>query len=114
MYIAPLLWDRDRPVPSGHYSNEKVPARKDARAGCLSKETTMTDYNDGGQERTDDEPRTERDGGEKRCEACGSLNNVFNGFVHDVADESWTDYDALCRDDFIEEATANDAEETEA
>jgi hypothetical protein len=93
-----------------------MPARP-KRAGRLSQwnETTMTDYNDGGQERTDDEPRTERDGGEKRCEACGSLNNVFNGFVHDVSDESWTDYDALCRECFIAEATANDnAEETEA
>jgi hypothetical protein len=74
----------------------------------------MSDYESSGQERTDDEPRTEWDDDEKRCEACGSLNNVFNGFVHDVSDESWTDYDALCRDCFIEEATASDDAEAEA
>jgi hypothetical protein len=49
------------------------------------------------------------DGGteERACEACGSLNNVSNGFIHDVADESWTDYDTLCRECFIALASGN-------
>jgi hypothetical protein len=54
----------------------------------------------------------DRDGGEERaCEACGSLNNVSNGFIHDVADESWTDYDTLCRECFIALASGNHANE---
>jgi hypothetical protein len=60
---------------------------------------------DGG---TEDGKPPEWDGGEERaCEACGSLNNVSNGFVHDVAGESWTDYDALCRECFIALASGN-------
>jgi hypothetical protein len=42
MCMALLRWTRDRPAPSGHYSNEKVPARYNARAGCL-KEPTMSE-----------------------------------------------------------------------
>jgi hypothetical protein len=62
---------------------------------------------------SDEPPRALADGGqtitetdEKRaCKACGSLNNGLNGFVHDTTDESWTDYDALCRECFIEIAS---------
>jgi hypothetical protein len=50
----------------------------------------------------------DHDGGEERaCETCRSLNNVSNRFIHDVADESWTDYDALCRECFIALASGN-------
>ncbi|HET7325363.1 MAG TPA: hypothetical protein VFJ06_13635 [Halococcus sp.] len=41
---------------------------------------------------------------DERCGRCESPSNVFHGFVHDVADEPWTNYAALCRGCFIEEA----------
>jgi hypothetical protein len=52
--------------------------------------------------------------GNEQCEWCKSLSNVAHGFVHDVSDESWTDYDALCRECFIEAATTNDNAEVRA
>jgi hypothetical protein len=103
MRITPLLWDRDRPVPSGHFPTRKAPARSNARAGCLADQTTMTDYESSGQE--------PGEWGDERCEWCNSLSNVSRGFVHDVSDESWTDYDALCRECFID-AASDDTEAT--
>jgi hypothetical protein len=41
---------RDRPAPRGTTQNEKVPARDSARAGCLTKATTMMETELSGQE----------------------------------------------------------------
>jgi hypothetical protein len=48
--LAPLLCSRDRPAPPGHFRAKEVPARYDARAGCLSERTTMTTNATSGQE----------------------------------------------------------------
>jgi hypothetical protein len=53
----------------------------------------------------DDSKETNDEQTGEQCEWCKSISNVSRGFVHDVSDESWTDYDVLCRECFIEEAS---------
>ena len=77
--------------------------REDEPADTITETNPRAVATDGGQTLTGCDE-------EHACEACRSANNGLSGFVHDVADESWTDHDALCRDCFVEIASGRDTE----